>query len=172
MPKLISPPINFLKWIEENRDQLKPPVCNKVVWENGDFIVMVVGGPNNRKDYHYNETPEFFYMIEGDMILKVIEDGVFIDVPIKEGEIYLLPPKVPHSPQRFENTVGLVIETKRGSGVLDALEWYCESCGNPLYREAFTLENIVTQMPIIFDKYYNNLDLRTCNKCNTIMGKI
>jgi len=172
MPKLISPPINFLKWIEENRDQLKPPVCNKVVWDNEDFIVMVVGGPNNRKDYHYNETPEFFYMIEGDMVLKVIEEGVFIDVPIKEGEIYLLPAKVPHSPQRFENTVGLVIEYKRDAGVLDALEWYCESCGKPLYREEFTLENIVTQLPVVFDKYYNNLELRTCKKCNTIMDKV
>jgi 3-hydroxyanthranilate 3,4-dioxygenase len=172
MPKLIATPINFLKWIEENRDQLKPPICNKVVWEDGDFIVMVVGGPNNRKDYHYNETSEFFYMIEGDMVLKVIEDGVFIDVPIREGEIYLLPPKVPHSPRRFENTVGLVIETKRTEGVLDALEWYCESCGNQLYREEFTLENIVTQMPTIFNKYYKDLDLRTCNNCNTVMGNV
>lgn len=172
MPKLISPPINFHKWIEENRDQLKPPVCNKVVWENEDFIVMVVGGPNNRKDYHYNETPEFFYMIEGNMVLKVIEDGNFLDVPIKEGEIYLLPAKVPHSPQRFENTVGLVIEYKREPGVFDALEWYCESCGNPLCREEFTLENIVTQLPVIFDKYYKNLDLRTCKKCNKIMDTV
>jgi 3-hydroxyanthranilate 3,4-dioxygenase len=172
MSKLITAPINFMKWIENNRDQLKPPVCNKVVWEDGDFIIMVVGGPNNRKDYHYNETPEFFYQLEGNMILKVIDDGEFKDVHIREGEIYLLPPKVPHSPQRFKDTVGLVIESKREEGVLDALEWYCESCGNQLYRESFTLENIVTQMPVIFNKYYKDPELRSCNNCKAVMEKV
>jgi len=172
MSKLVSAPINFLKWIEDNRDQLRPPVCNKVVWEDGDYIVMVVGGPNNRKDYHYNETPEFFYQIEGDMVLKVIDQGEFKDVEIKEGEIYLLPPTVPHSPQRFKNTVGLVIESKREKDVLDALEWYCDSCGDQLYREQFALKNIVTQMQVIFNKYYNDLELRTCKNCKTIMEKV
>jgi len=172
MSKLVSAPINFLKWIEDNRDQLRPPVCNKVVWEDGDYIVMVVGGPNNRKDYHYNETPEFFYQIEGDMVLKVIDQGEFKDVEIKEGEIYLLPPTIPHSPQRFKNTVGLVIESKREKDVLDALEWYCESCGDQLYREQFALKNIVTQMQVIFNKYYNDLELRTCKNCKTIMEKV
>jgi len=172
MSKLVSAPINFLKWIEDNRDQLRPPVCNKVVWEDGDYIVMVVGGPNNRKDYHYNETPEFFYQIEGDMVLKVIDQGEFKDVEIKEGEIYLLPPTVPHSPQRFKNTVGLVIESKREKDVLDALEWYCDSCGDQLYREQFALKNIVTQMQVIFNKFYNDLELRTCKNCKSIMEKV
>ena len=74
MSKLVSP-LNFKAWIEENRHLLKPPVGNKCVWKDGDFIVMVVGGPNSRKDYHYNETPEFFYQIEGDIILKIIDKG-------------------------------------------------------------------------------------------------
>lgn len=164
MSKLVTP-VNFKKWIDENRDKLKPPVCNEVVWENTDYIAMVVGGPNSRKDYHYNETPEFFYQIEGDMVLKVIDDGEFKDIHIKEGEIFTLPPMVPHSPQRFANTVGLVIESQRPEGMLDALEWYCESCGEQLYREKFPLGNIVTQMPVIFDKYYSNQELRTCNNC-------
>ena len=56
MSKLVSP-LNIKAWIEENRDLLKPPIGNKCVWDDGEFIVMVVGGPNNRKDYHYNETP-------------------------------------------------------------------------------------------------------------------
>jgi 3-hydroxyanthranilate 3,4-dioxygenase len=169
MSQLVTP-VNFIKWIDENRDKLKPPVCNEVVWENTDFIAMVVGGPNSRKDYHYNETPEFFYQVEGDMILKVIDEGEFKDIHIKEGEIFTLPPKVPHSPQRFENTVGLVIESKRPEGVMDALEWYCESCTNQLYREPFPLENIVTQMPVIFDRYYSNKELRTCGKCGHEMA--
>lgn len=164
MSQLVTP-VNFMKWIDENRDKLKPPVCNEVVWENTDYIAMVVGGPNSRKDYHYNETPEFFYQVEGDMVLKVIDDGEFRDIHIRQGEIFTLPPKVPHSPQRFPNTVGLVIESKRPEGVMDALEWYCESCGHQLYREPFPLENIVTQMPVIFDRYYSDEKLRTCDNC-------
>ena len=133
---------------------------------------MVVGGPNNRKDYHYNETPEFFYQVEGDMILKIINTkGEQIDVHINEGDIYLLPSKVPHSPQRKENTVGLVIEYPRSKGMLDALEWYCEGCGNQLYREEFALDNIETDMPIIFDNYYSDVQKCTCKTCGTVMQK-
>ena len=168
MSQLVRP-VNFMKWIDDNRDKLKPPVCNEVVWENTDYIAMVVGGPNSRKDYHYNETPEFFYQVEGDMVLKVIDKGEFKDIRIREGEIFTLPPKVPHSPQRFANTVGLVIESKRPEGMLDALEWYCESCGHQLYREPFPLENIVTQMPVIFDRYYSDEKLRTCQNCSHVM---
>ncbi|QTD37260.1 3-hydroxyanthranilate 3,4-dioxygenase [Polaribacter batillariae] len=169
MSNLVQP-LNFKKWIDEHRHLLKPPVGNKQVWENGEYIVMVVGGPNNRKDYHYNETPEFFYQIEGDMILKIIDDkGEMIDVAINEGDIYLLPGKVPHSPQRKENTVGLVIEYPRSEGMLDALEWYCENCGNPLYREEFALDNIETDMPVIFDKYYSDKQKCTCDNCGTVM---
>ena len=168
MSNLVSP-LNFKDWIEEHRHLLKPPVGNKCVWENGDYIVMVVGGPNARKDYHYNETPEFFYQVEGDIVLKIIDNGIPKDVEIKEGDIYLLPPKVPHSPQRPANTVGLVIESKRPDGMLDALEWYCESCHNLLYKEDFSVKNIETDMPIIFDKFYGDSEKRTCNKCGTEM---
>jgi len=133
---------------------------------------MVVGGPNNRKDYHYNETPEFFYQLEGDMILKIIDDkGTQIDVEINEGDIYLLPAKVPHSPQRKANTVGLVIEYPRRKKMRDALEWYCENCDNLLYREKFKLKNIETDMPIIFDNYYSDIEKCTCSKCGTVMEK-
>ena len=168
MSKLFST-VNFRNWIEANREHLRPPVCNKVVYEDGEFIIMVVGGPNSRKDYHYNETPEFFYQLEGDIILKIIDDGQFVDVPIKEGEIYLLPSKVPHSPQRFKNTVGLVVEQKRPEGMQDALEWYCENCGQQLFRQNFSMENIVTQLPEAFDRFYNNVDHCTCDNCGTFM---
>ncbi|UKM66310.1 3-hydroxyanthranilate 3,4-dioxygenase [Flavobacteriaceae bacterium GSB9] len=168
MSKLVSP-LNFKDWIEENRHLLKPPVSNKVVWKDGDFIVMVVGGPNNRKDYHYNETPEFFYQVEGDIVLKIIDNGKPKDVHIKEGDIYLLPPKVPHSPQRGANTVGLVIEYKRPKGMKDALMWFCENCTTKLYEEDFTLEDIETDMPKIFDNYYSDKDKRSCPNCGEIM---
>lgn len=157
----IYPPINLKAWIEEHRHLLKPPVGNKVVWENGDFIVMVVGGPNDRTDYHYNETPEFFYQIEGDIILKVIENGVPKDIKIKEGEIFLLPPKVPHSPQRGPNTVGLVIEYPRPEGIKDKLQWYSEYNGALEYEEEFTLANIETDLPKIFDRYNTKIKKNT-----------
>jgi len=168
MSNLVQP-LNFQKWIDENRHLLKPPVGNKCVWDNGEYIVMVVGGPNSRKDYHYNETPEFFYQVEGDMVLKIIDNGEQVDIEINEGDIYLLPAKVPHSPQRKANTVGLVIEYPRSEGMMDALEWYCENCDAPLYREEFALDNIETDMPKIFDSYYSDTEKCTCSNCGSKM---
>ena len=152
MSKLVQP-LNFKMWIDEHRHLLKPPVGNKVVWKDADVIVMVVGGPNSRTDYHYNETPEFFYQIEGDIVLKVIDEGIPKDIHIREGEIFVLPPKIPHSPQRGANTVGLVIEYPRPEGVKDKLQWYSEEDTSLIYEEEFTLDNIETDMPAIFDRY-------------------
>ena len=168
MPLL--PPINFKKWIKDNRSLLKPPVGNKVVYEDGDFMIMVVGGPNSRKDYHVDPVEEFFYQIEGDMLLKIIEDGKRIDQTIKEGEIFLLPKLIPHSPQRYENTVGLVIEYKRADGELDAFQWYCDSCDNLLHEVKLDLENIVSQLPPLFESYWNDKEARTCSRCNEIQN--
>lgn len=165
----LFPKFNFKEWIEENRHLLKPPVGNKVVWENGEYIVMVVGGPNARKDYHLNQTPEFFYQVEGNIVLKVIDEGEQKDIHINEGDIYLLPANIPHSPQRGPNTVGLVIEQRRPEGAEDGLMWSCENCGNELYREPFMLENIEKDLPNIFDKFYNNNELVTCSNCGTKM---
>lgn len=168
MANLVSP-LNFKQWIEEHRHLLKPPVGNKCVWNDGEFIVMVVGGPNSRKDYHYNETPEFFYQVEGDIVLKIIDKGEPKDVHIREGDIYLLPAMVPHSPQRPAGTIGLVIESQRPDGMNDALQWYCESCNDKLYEESFRLDNIVEDMPKIFDSYYSDTEKRTCGKCGAVM---
>lgn len=162
--------INFKKWIDEHRHLLKPPVGNKMVFEDHEnFIVMVVGGPNARKDYHYNESEEFFHQLEGDITLKVIDNGKPVDIPIREGEIFLLPPKVPHSPQRPANTVGLVIEKKRSEGEKDGLQWYCENCGNKLYDEYFKMENIVAQLPPIMDRFYQSEENRKCDNCGAVM---
>ena len=158
-------PINFQKWIDTNRHLLKPPVGNKVIWKDGEFICMVVGGPNRRTDYHHDEGPEFFYQIEGDMVLKVMEDGGPRDIHIREGEIYLLPPRVPHSPQRFENTVGLVIERNRLEGELDGLLWFCEQCNNLLYSEYFQLTDVETQFPPVFERFNSQMSHRVCKQC-------
>ena len=130
---------------------------------------MVVGGPNARKDYHYNEGEEFFYQIEGDITLKIIDQGTPRTVSIREGDIFLLPARVPHSPQRPADTVGLVIERKRLAGEKDGFMWFCEGCGEKLYEEYFTLENIVTQLPPIMDRFFASEEHRTCAKCGQVM---
>jgi len=160
---------NFKKWIEENRHLLKPPVGNKCMVD-GDLIVMVVGGPNARKDYHYDEGAEFFYQVEGDIVVKIIEDGNPKDIHIKEGDMFYLPPRIPHSPQRPANTIGLVIERKRDDKELDGFHWYCENCGILLHEKYFVLENIVTQLPPVLQEFYDSEDLRTCKKCGTVMA--
>jgi 3-hydroxyanthranilate 3,4-dioxygenase len=161
------PPINFHRWIEDNRHLLKPPVGNKCVYDE-DFIVMVVGGPNERTDYHYDEGPEFFYQIEGTMILKLMEESGPRDVCISEGEIFYLPPRVPHSPQRLENTVGLVIERKRLPDEQDGLMWFCPNCNHKLYEEYFALESIETQFPPVINRFKSSEQNRTCTQCGTI----
>ena len=161
---------SFKKWIDENRHLLKPPVGNQQVYKgNDDFIVMVVGGPNSRKDYHYNEGEEFYYQLEGDIVLKIIEDGKPVDIPINEGDIFLLPPRTPHSPQRPAKTVGLVMELYRNQGEEDACMWFCEKCGNKLHEEYFNLTDIVVQLPKVLNNFYSNLSLRTCKNCGTVM---
>jgi len=158
-------PIDFMAWIEANRHLLKPPVGNKVIWRDGAFICMVVGGPNARSDFHYEEGPEFFYQIEGDMVLRVAEPEGLRDIRIREGEIFLLPPRVPHSPQRAANTVGLVIERARTPGEQDGLIWFCERCEEKLYEEYFELEDIEQQFPPVFERYFGSEAHRRCTHC-------
>ena len=165
-------PFNIKHWINKNRHLLKPPVGNQQVYlGNEDFIVMVVGGPNSRKDYHVNDGEEFFYQLEGNIVLKIIENGKNVDIAINEGDIFLLPPRTPHSPQRKANTVGLVIERHRNQGEQDGFQWYCESCNNKLHEEFITLTDIVSQLPVVMDKFYSNIELRTCKKCGTVMER-
>jgi 3-hydroxyanthranilate 3,4-dioxygenase len=162
-------PLDFNKWINEHKHLLKPPVANKCIYD-GDFIVMVVGGPNSRKDYHVDPGPEFFYQLEGEMVLWTQQDGRRVDVPIKAGEVYLLPSFVPHSPQRMAGGIGLVIERKRVGQEQDGLQWYCDACNHKLYEEFFRLENIETQFPPVFDRFYADVAKRTCIKCNAVMA--
>ena len=166
---MVTRPFNFKKWIDENRHLLKPPVNNKVVYKDTEFIVMVVGGPNSRKDYHFNESEEFFYQLEGNIMVKIQEDGKAVDVPINEGDIFLLPPNVPHNPVRGANTIGLVMERRRRDGERDGLMWFCEKCNSKLFEEYFTLTDIQTQFQGVFAKFYGSEDLRTCKKCSHVM---
>jgi 3-hydroxyanthranilate 3,4-dioxygenase len=164
-----SKALNLQRWIDEHRSLLKPPVGNKQVFEDADFIVMVVGGPNSRKDYHIDEGPEFFYQLEGEMVLKTMQAGKVVDIPIRAGEIFLLPGRVPHSPQRMPNSVGLVIERKRLPHEKDGLQWYCDNCNSLLYEEFFTLRDVEKDFPPIFDRFFAEEKNRRCKKCGTVM---
>lgn len=165
------PPLNFKNWIEENRHLLKPPVGNRLIWENREFMVTVVGGPNSRTDYHINDGEEFFYQIEGNIVLRILENGRPKDLPIHEGDIFLLPPKVPHSPQRPAGSIGLVIERKRLAHENDGFLWICSKCGDKLYEERLHVTNLVTQLPPVFDRFYGNPENHTCKKCGTQHAK-
>lgn len=167
----ITAPFNLKKWIDENRDLLKPPVGNQCVYKDAsNFIVMVVGGPNSRKDYHFNESEELFYQIEGDITVKIIDEGKFRDIHIKEGEMFLLPPRTPHSPQRGANTVGLVIEKIREGEEEDGFLWYCESCGHKLYEKKMVVTDIVKQLPPVMEGFYTDEHKRTCEQCGSVMA--
>jgi len=148
---------NFKAWIKENSHLLKPPVSNKVIYKEGNFIIQVVGGPNARTDFHINQTDEFFYQIEGDIFLRIINEKSEVEeIHIKEGEIYLLPGGVPHSPQRSADSIGLVIEKKREESEIDGLMWVCSKCHKKIYEEYFQLTNIETQFPAVFERFYNS----------------
>jgi len=166
----IKQPFNLHQWINDNRHLLKPPVGNKNLYiESGDYIVMIVAGPNARNDYHYNETEELFYQIEGDIIVKTQQDGEMVTYEIKEGEMFLLPPTIPHSPVRPENSIGLVIERKRSDNHKDGLMWFSETANELLYEEYFQLTDVEKDFFPVFKRFYSNEKLRTCPKTGEIM---
>jgi len=160
-------PLNLKAWIEEHRQLLKPPVGNAMVW-NSDFMVMVVGGPNQRSDFHINPGEELFYQVEGDIVLRVMEDGKPRDIPIRQGELFLLPAGIPHSPQRPANTVGLVVEHRRAAQADDRMRWYCKQCGSPVYEAQFHLVDLGKQLKPIIEKFQSSQELRTCKSCGTV----
>lgn len=166
----IPRPFNLQKWIDENRHELKPPVGNRNLYKDaGDYIVMIVAGPNARKDYHYNETEELFYQLEGSIVVRIQEDGKAVDIPINAGEMFLLPAKVPHSPMRSEGSIGLVVELKRSPTERDGLLWFCDNCNESLHQSYFQLTNIEKDFLPRFKEYYGSEELRTCKKCGTVM---
>jgi 3-hydroxyanthranilate 3,4-dioxygenase len=166
----ISAPFNLRLWIDQNRHLLKPPVGNKLLFQDSEFIVMAVGGPNSRKDFHHDPGEEIFFQVEGDMVLRTLQDGRLTDVPIREGEVFLLPPEVPHSPQRPAGSIGIVVERRRRPEELDGFSWYCDNCGNRLYLERVAVRNIETELPGIFSRFFSSVRHRTCGACGTVMA--
>ena len=165
----LQAPFNLKAWIDEHRDLLKPPVGNTMLW-NGAFMVMVVGGPNQRTDFHVNPGEELFYQVEGDIVLRVMENGRPRDIPIRQGEIFLLPANIPHSPQRPANTVGLVIEQARPAEANDHMRWYCKKCGAVVHDAEFHLVDLGKQLKPIIEQFRTSEKLRTCKECGAVYG--
>lgn len=167
----IAQPFNLNEWINANRDLLKPPVGNKNLYKEAeDYIVMVVAGPNARKDYHYNETEELFYQLEGTIEVHIQEDGKKRTFQLGPGDMYLHPARVPHSPVRHKGSIGLVVERKRKDlGMKDGLLWFCDNCNHKLYEAYFELDDIEKDFLKHFEHFYNSESLRTCDQCGTVM---
>jgi 3-hydroxyanthranilate 3,4-dioxygenase len=162
-------PLNLHAWVEEHRHLLRPPVGNQAIW-NSNFLVMVVGGPNQRTDYHVNPGEELFYQLEGDIVLKIIDGGVPREVPIKQGDLFLLPSRVPHSPQRPANTVGLVVEQPKAFTEEHHLRWYCRGCNAVLHDVAFQPVDLGKQLKAIIEEFNGSPELRTCKSCGAVFA--
>jgi len=164
-------PFNLMAWIEDHRAELTPPVANKQVWREADMIVMIVGGGNERNDFHDDPREEFFFQIKGDMNLVIwAESGQEpFDMAIREGEVYLLPPHVRHSPQRPDpDSIGLVVEYQREQGELDAFEWACPMCAQLVHRVEVQVQAIDKDLPPLFAAFHEDEDARTCPNCATL----
>jgi 3-hydroxyanthranilate 3,4-dioxygenase len=167
----LPPIINFQRWIAEHRHLLKPPVGNQEIWKDHEFMVTVVGGPNARNDYHVDEGEEFFYQVEGDITVKVFDEGKPKDVQVRQGEMFLLPALVPHSPQRPAGTVGLVLERRRSSKELDGFLWFCPKCNAKVHEEFLHVQSLVTDLPKVFDRFYADPKKHTCQACGTVIER-
>ncbi|GGE60788.1 3-hydroxyanthranilate 3,4-dioxygenase [Priestia taiwanensis] len=161
---------NLQQWIEENKELLKPPVNNKVIWEDSEFIAMIIGGPNRRRDFHVDPSDEFFYQIKGDCYVECItETGEREVVTIREGEVFMLPAMIPHSPHRVKDTYGLVIERKRAEGELEDFVWFCEKCNVEMHRVTVQLNDIETQVKNAIYSFNSSEEIRTCKNCGHVM---
>ncbi|MCP5072127.1 MAG: 3-hydroxyanthranilate 3,4-dioxygenase [Rhodobacteraceae bacterium] len=164
---------NFPKWVDDNADKLRPPVNNQLLHHDGaGMIVMVVGGPNTRVDFHDDPVEEWFHQVKGDMMLKIADGGKIYDIPIREGEVFMLPPHVIHAPQRpQEGSIGIVVEAPRQPGMLEGFEWHCFNCESRVHRIEVPLggpEGIVTALPKIYNAFHDDTEARTCPSCGTV----
>lgn len=165
-----SPPIRLQQWLDSNSEKFNPPVGNQQIWANSDLICTVVGGPNQRTDFHDDPYEEYFHQFKGNASLLVLDRGKIERIELLEGDVFLLPPHVRHSPQRPEpGSLCTVIERSRPAGVLDAFEWYCANCSGLVARYEVQLASIVTDLPKVFAAFYDSDSAtRICPHCGTL----
>ena len=158
------------RWVEENKGLFDPPFkTNRVLVHHEEFIVMILRGPNTRLDFHLEPGEEFFYQIQGDIELHVKpRDKRREVVGIGEGEIFVCPGNLPHSPRRGENTWGLVIERKRQSHENEEFIWFCERCDAKVISETVTQGNIPSQVTRIYERFNADPAFRTCKACGYV----
>ena len=163
-------PLNFKGWLDDNAHLLKPPVGNQQIWKNSDFMVTVVGGPNQRTDFHDDPVEEFFYQFKGNANLLIWDRGQYERIHLKEGDVFLMAPHVKHSPQRpEEGSLCLVVERVRPQGEVDALQWSCAICGTLVKRYEMQLTDIVKDLPAVYDQFYQTSDAeRVCPSCGEV----
>jgi len=168
----LPPPLNFHKWLKENEARLAPPVNNFCLYNGKDHVVMVVGGPNARNDYHVSDTEEWFYQVKGAMKLKVLDGEEFKEIDIGEGEMFLLPANTPHNPVRFANTVGLVVERVHPETMIDSVRWYCQSGNHSkptlIQEERLHIADMGTQLKPVIQKWRDSEEYRRCKECGVI----
>lgn len=165
----IPPVFNFDAWIAEHEGQLKPPVNNKQMYERvDDFIVMVVGGPNQRTDYHFDPYEEWFYQYRGNMHVDLMTADGPHRVDITEGSMWMLPRNTYHSPQRPEaGSIGIVVERIRGEGTLEKFAWFCPNCNTKVHEVELQVRDIVVDLPPVFTAFYESDEGRNCPSCGT-----
>ncbi len=167
----VAMPINIMKWVQDNRDQLKPPVGNKYLYDGNDFFVMVIGGPNARNDFHQTNSEEYFYQLKGDIVVRILEGGEIKDIPVREGETFFIPGNVPHSPTRPPGTIGVVVERRRPPGETEHQQFYCQKCGQLVYDKEFDCKDIVDHFAQSMEEFWADPTLNTCKGCGTPNGK-
>jgi len=168
MPALL--PLHLMRWITDNSQLFRPPVANKEVFPESEFIFQIVRGPNARNDFHIDPGDEIFYQLEGDITVEFIDAGGQRQAArVREGEVLLCPAGTPHCPVRPPGTWGLVIERKRRPDELDRLAWFCEGCQRKLHEVAFACADIETQLEEVIERFNASEDLRTCRQCGAIL---
>ncbi|MGE0801153.1 MAG: 3-hydroxyanthranilate 3,4-dioxygenase [Lautropia sp.] len=163
-------PIALAGWLERHAERLRPPVGNQQIWPDSDLICTVVGGPNQRTDFHDDPYEEYFHQFRGNAHLLIHDRGRFERVDLREGDVFLLPPHVRHSPQRPEpGSLCTVIERARPAGQVDGFEWYCAHCAALVQRREIQLASIVSDLPKVFAAFYDApVEERRCRHCGEL----
>jgi 3-hydroxyanthranilate 3,4-dioxygenase len=158
------------RWVEENKNLFSPPYkTNRLLVHHKDFLVMILRGPNVRLDFHVEPGDEFFYQIEGGIELHLKPDGEKREVvKIGEGEIFVCPASVPHSPRRPENTWGLVIERKRTPDEKEDFVWFCEKCDEKVLSRTVVQGDVGRQVTKIYEAFNADAAARTCQACGYV----